>query len=244
MTPKIIAVANTKGGVGKTTVAIQIAAARALQGKDVWFVDGDQQQTGMMALTLREKQNTEVFISCAAYSNASMLGTQIPRQADKWDTIIIDVGGFDSMTMRMALGVCDLLLVPYQPRTFDTWALTQMSTLVEEMSTLRGGTLPAYAILNCADPNSQDNKDAIDALAQTPAIKYLECSLGRRKAFANASGFGLGVAEMKVKDFKAISEVKALMKAIFGDEEDEGPAKKKRGRPRKNRALESLGVKA
>ena len=39
----IITVGNTKGGVGKTTIAVNLAIARALAGRDVWLIDGDRQ---------------------------------------------------------------------------------------------------------------------------------------------------------------------------------------------------------
>ena len=220
MAPKIIAVANTKGGVGKTTVALQIALSRALQGKDVWYVDGDRQQTGMMALDLRENQKVKVGISCASYPNGAQLGTQVQRQQNKWDTIVIDVGGFDSTTMRAAMLVCDVLIVPFQPRTFDTWALSQMANLIDEVALVRG-EFPVYAILNCADPlaNSADNLDSIHAIEDFPNMTLLDCPLCRRKSYANASGFGLCVTELKTKDYKAIAEVKKLVQAIFKDEE-------------------------
>jgi chromosome partitioning protein len=230
MAPKIIAVANTKGGVGKTTVALQIALARAIKGEDVWFVDGDRQQTGLMALTLRDSQNVRAKISCASYPNGVLLGRQVLQQADKWDVIVIDVGGYDSPQMRTALSVCDLLIIPFQPRTFDTWALSQMSILLDEVSVQRRSELPAYAILNCADPNnSSDNRDAAAALEDYPNIQYLDCPLCRRKAFSTASSFGLSVAELKTKDPKAIAEVNNLLTAIFGDEAELSL----RGRPRK-----------
>ena len=55
MAAKIIAVASTKGGVGKTTIALQLAINRSLRGGDVWLVDGDRQKTSMMALALRDQ---------------------------------------------------------------------------------------------------------------------------------------------------------------------------------------------
>ena len=47
----IITVGNTKGGVGKTTIALNLAIARALQGRDVWLIDGDRQGTAQTAIT-------------------------------------------------------------------------------------------------------------------------------------------------------------------------------------------------
>jgi len=231
MEPRVIVVANTKGGVGKTTVALQIAIGQAIAGKDVWYVDGDRQQTGLGALTLRESQKVKTKLSCAAYPNATLLGKQVQLQADKYDLVVIDVGGYDNAAMRTALFVSDLLIMPFQPRSFDTWAISPMTQLLEEVAVQRRQKIPAYAILNCADPaNSSDNRDAVQALDGNEYIQYLDTPLCRRKAFATASGFGLCVSELQVKDPKAMSELNALLTAIFGDDAQIGSNK-----PRKRR---------
>ena len=64
-----------------------------------------------------------------------------------------------------------------------------------------------------------------EALQDYPTMKFLNCPLGRRKAFATSSGYGLGVDELKTRDPKAVKEVKDLVKAVFGDEEEEANAK-------------------
>ncbi len=46
----IVTVGNTKGGVGKTTLAINLVIARALAGRDVWLIDGDRQGTAQTAI--------------------------------------------------------------------------------------------------------------------------------------------------------------------------------------------------
>lgn len=217
--PRIIAVCNTKGGTGKTTVALQLAIARARQGKKVWFVDGDRQQTGALALSLRLEQKGKKEVPFATYSDGKSLQFNVRKLSDQFDTVIIDVGGFDATTMRAAMMLCDLLLIPFQPRSFDSWALPKMHTLLEEVLSMRG-EFPAYALLNSADPNSVDNKEAEEALQDYPTMKFLNCPLGRRKAFATSSGYGLGVDELKTKDPKAVKEVKDLVKAVFGDEEE------------------------
>ena len=222
--PRIIAVCNTKGGTGKTTVALQLAIARARQGKKVWFVDGDRQQTGALALSLRLEQKGKKEVPFATYSDGKSLQFNVRKLSDQFDTVIIDVGGFDATTMRAAMMLCDLLLIPFQPRSFDSWALPKMHTLLEEVQSTRG-EFPAYALLNSADPNSVDNKEAEEALQDYPTMKFLNCPLGRRKAFATSSGYGLGVDELKTRDPKAVKEVKDLVKAVFGDEEEEANAK-------------------
>lgn len=49
----ILTVGNTKGGVGKTTLAVNLAIARALAGRDVWLIDGDRQGTAQSAIGIR-----------------------------------------------------------------------------------------------------------------------------------------------------------------------------------------------
>jgi len=220
MVPKIVAVAATKGGVGKTTIAVQLAIGRALQGHDVWLVDGDRQQTAQTALSLRGQQEVLPGIACAAYEDGAQLRNQINLQKGKWDSIIIDVGGKDSTTLRAALSICDLLVLPFQPRSFDVWALSQMSKILTEAWQYRE-PFPVYAFLNCADPTkSTDNQEAVAALADFPEMTYLDTPIRRRKAIATASGYGLGVSEMKIKDAKAVKEIDDLAKAVFRDREE------------------------
>ena len=140
-----------------------------------------------------------------------------PRwQGRKFDNIVIDAGGRDSTALRAALVLSDVLLVPFQPRSVDVWALADISALVEEARSLRDG-LRAYAVLNCADPGaaSSDNADATAALADHPQLAHLDAPIRRRKAFANAVGQGLAVEEVTPRDPKACNELAALVRTLF-----------------------------
>ncbi|MCC6373480.1 MAG: ParA family protein, partial [Moraxellaceae bacterium] len=55
----IITIGNTKGGVGKTTLALNIAIAQTLYGRDVWLIDGDRQGTAHTAISLRAEANIQ-----------------------------------------------------------------------------------------------------------------------------------------------------------------------------------------
>ena len=214
----IIAIGNTKGGVGKTTLAVQIAISRALAGREVWLIDGDRQGTAASAIAARAEAGKLPGIACAQYPDGPTLRTQVQQQAAKWDDIIIDVGGRDSTALRAALVLADVLLVPFAPRSYDVWALDDMAELVDEARSVRDG-LQAYAVMNQADPgqNSTDNADAAAAVAEVSQFVYLPKPLRRRKAFSNASGAGFAVSEMTPKDAKAIAEIDELMNVLFTD---------------------------
>jgi chromosome partitioning protein len=213
----IVTIGNTKGGVGKTTIAINLVVARALAGRDVWLIDGDSQGTAQTAISVRSQSDRQPGIACSAYSDGMILRTQIKQQRGKFEDILIDIGARDSTALRAALMLTDVLLVPFQPRSFDVWALSHIVSLINEVNSERDG-LRCYALLNMADPtNTVDNQEAAEAVADFPQIKYLPATLRRRKAFANAAGAGLCVYELvsKDKDQKACDELTALYAALF-----------------------------
>lgn len=211
----ILTVGNTKGGVGKTSTALQIAIRRAMQGRDVWLIDSDRQGTAQTAITLRADAGQLPAIAASSYTDGATLRAQINAQARKFDDVVIDAGGRDSSALRAALVASDVLLVPFQPRSFDVWALNDIAELVDEARSVRDG-LRAFAFLNNADPSdTSDNADAAAALAEVPQLEYLPHPLRRRKAFANAGGAGLSVHELRPKDAKACAEIDNLMKVLF-----------------------------
>jgi chromosome partitioning protein len=212
----ILTVGNTKGGVGKTTLAVNLAIARALAGRDVWLIDGDRQGTAQTAISIRAEAGHQPGIACATYPDGPTLRAQVQQQAAKFGDIIIDAGGRDSTALRAALVLSDVLLVPFQPRSYDVWALNDIAGLVDEARSVRDG-LRCYAVLNCADPGeaSTDNAEAAAAVVDVPQFEYLPTPIRRRKAFANAAGAGLSVLELKPADKKAIDELNSLVSALF-----------------------------
>jgi chromosome partitioning protein len=212
----IVTIGNTKGGVGKTTIAVNLAIARALSGRDVWLIDGDRQGTAQTAISIRAEAGHSPGIACATYPDGPTLRAQVQQQAGKFDDVVIDAGGRDSTALRAALVLSDVLLVPFQPRSYDVWALNDIAALVDEARSVRDG-LRAFAVLNCADPgeHSTDNAEAAAAVADVPQFAYLPTPLRRRKAFSNAAGAGLSVLEIKPQDAKASAEINALINALF-----------------------------
>jgi chromosome partitioning protein len=208
----ILTVGNTKGGVGKTTIALQLALARALAGRDVLLIDADRQGSAQDAVSMRAEANRTPVLACVHFPDGKVLRAQAEHMARRYEDVIIDAGGRDSTALRAALLISDAVLVPFAPRSFDVWALAQMAELVGEARAVRDGLPAAFAVLSLADPGATpDNNDAAAAVADHPELILLKTPIRRRKAYANASAQGLAVAELTPRDGKACDEIAALV---------------------------------
>lgn len=208
----IYSIGNIKGGVGKSTVAANLAVALLLSERDVLVIDADEQQTLLTFTELRAEQ-TELPQYTAAALTGAAVRTQVRKLRDRFDDIVIDVGGRDSGSLRAALTVSDLLLIPTLPRSFDLWALDPLGELISEASEVNE-SLRAVSFLNMADPVGDDNRDAVAYLSEFTHANVIDAHLVRRKAYPNASAAGLSVLEYKPRDDKAIDEFSRLLNAI------------------------------
>jgi chromosome partitioning protein len=214
----IVVVGGIKGGSGKTTVATNLAVIRAAEGRDVLLVDADDQETASDFTILRNERQPDAPGYTSIKLTGAAVRTETLRLREKYEDIIVDTGGRDTVSQRAALTVAEMLLVPFVPRSFDVWTLEKVGTLVTEMRAANPG-LRAHAFLNRTDPRGQDNDEAAEALKDTEALTFLAAPLGTRKAFGNAAAQGLAVTELRPQDPKAIEEVMILYRYIFDIEE-------------------------
>lgn len=206
----ILAIGNTKGGVGKTTIAVNFAAYYASKGKKVWVVDGDAQGSTHVALGTRQNGPP-----CALnhVTDGKVLLKQIKAHSADYDLVVIDVGGRDSSCLRAALLCADVFLVPFAPRSLDVRSLRDIAKLVVEAQ-VHNPKMQALAFLNMADNAGTDNDDAAEAAAGIDGLEYLNAPVRRRKSIATAAGQGLCVSELRPRDKKAEAEIQALIKAV------------------------------
>ena len=211
----ILVFANTKGGVGKSTLAINIAIIRSLVGRDVLLVDGDEQRTALDFTELREQLVGKAGYTAVALHGAA-LRTQVRQLTPKYDDIVIDVGGRDTGSLRAALTVANTVLIPVQPRSFDIWAVGQIAELVREAREINDA-LRALVVLNAADPQGHDNEEAAEVIREVDGLQLLDQQIGRRKAFPNAASAGRSVIEHTPRDPKACDEMQAVISTVYAE---------------------------
>ncbi len=212
----VIVFGGEKGGTGKTTLATNIAAMMALNGKDVLLLDTDKQGTASFWATVREEDSVEPRVACVQKTGKG-LPAQVRDLAKRYDEIIIDAGGRDSMELRYALGVADRAYIPMQPFQFDIWTMRQMDSLVEMASAINQN-LTAFIVLNRASTNPviREDQETREFFKQE-SFEYLsitKSTIRDRISFRKAARDGISVQEWG-QDKKAINEMNLLYEEIY-----------------------------
>lgn len=210
----ILTVGNIKGGVGKSTLACNIAVALSFQkDRGVLLIDGDKQGSSADFSQSRADLLGVTGFTCVRAQGKEVVN-QVISMREKFSHIIIDAGGQDNPSLRAGLAVSDKVLVPVSPRSFETWALENMDTLIEE-ARITNSHLQAFAVLNLAFPRGSDNEQTHEIIREDyPQLTLLKPNVVQRKVFSDAVGQGLSVLEAKPRNTDAISEMLSLLAGL------------------------------
>jgi chromosome partitioning protein len=209
----IVCIGGVKGGSGKSTIAVNLAAIRASKGYDVLLVDTDTQATASDFTVLRESTLGNAGYTCIQLTGIAVRN-EVKRLAPKYDDVIIDVAGRDTAGQRAALTVADQLVIPFVPRSFDVWTIAHVTALLEEMLPANPD-LTAWTFLNKADVQGTDNQDTTAILGESP-ITHKAVAVANRKAVSHAVSEGLSIMEYAPANPKARQEMMALYEQVFG----------------------------
>ena len=204
----VVAVAQQKGGAGKSTVAANLAVALAAAGQRVALLDIDPQHSLVRWEAERRKHAGRTvplqFESPTGWRLSGLLATLRREQ----DFIVLDTPPHADTDAKLAIRAADLVLMPLQPSAADLWA--SEATLALAAAEQR----PLAALLNRVPPQARPRERVAAALAARQ-VRLLEECLGNRAGFATAFEDGLAVTEAAPRTIAA-AEVRALAAAIRG----------------------------
>jgi chromosome partitioning protein len=203
----IIGVLNQKGGVGKTTIAIHLAAGLAQEGRRVLLLDADPQGSAMDWDATRTA--TPLFTVLGKPKPA--LHRDMATLASQYDDVVIDGPPRVSEVTRSAALASDLILIPVQPSPYDVWAVKDIIELVREATAFKEN-LKSVFVVSRKVVKTAIGRDVKEALAGYP-IPVLETAICQRVAFAESAAQGLTVLETEPNGAGA-REIRALVSEI------------------------------
>lgn len=204
-----ISLLNQKGGVGKTTLAVHLAAGLARHGGRVLLVDADIQGSALDWAAAREG---EPLFSVIGLPKPT-LHKELPALGAPYDAVVIDGPPRVNDVARSAILAADLVLIPVQPSPYDVWAAAEIVSLIGESSVYKEGQRAAF-VINRRIVNTAIGRDVSEALSSYK-LPVLKASLCQRIAFAESATRGQTVYET-TQSGPARDEVDALTEEVLG----------------------------
>lgn len=213
----IILIGGEKGGTGKTTLAVNLAAMRALQGRDVLVIDTDIQASASYWAQTRDETTVTPRVACIQKFGKG-LPTEVRDLARRYQDLIIDAGGRDSPELRSALLIAERVYIPIQPSQFDIWTLGRMDNLVTNAQGFNLN-LHAWVVISRAstNPSVSEVAEAQSLLADFAHLRLAHAVIRDRIAYRKAARDGLSVEELKPGDPKAGEEIRAFFQEVFNE---------------------------
>lgn len=205
----IISLSNTKGGVGKSTLAVHLAIWLHDQGFRTALLDADKQRSSSQWVA-----EAEPSISVRVASTPEECLSEVTGLAKSHDFVVADSsGGLDELSRSLAL-LADLVLLPLCPSILDLRSLQRAVTILHYAQGINRGRPDATLILNkfrSRDRISRELRTAAPGLAVTVATTVIR----DLQAYRDAAGQGTVVTRMGKRAKEAKEEIDQLFASLF-----------------------------
>lgn len=207
----IIVIANSKGGVGKSTLAVHLSAWLHEQGHSVTLADCDTQQSSS-----EWAKEAVSGLRTIRLADPDDILDRLPILGQQTEYVVADGPGSNTETSRALLLRGDWALLPCKASMLELRALAQATHVLRQAQDIRGGRPQARIILCMVGKHyrlTQDMKDAAAALELPLAMTALTL----RQIYADAPGQGAVVWQLGAHGREAADEVRTLFREVLPD---------------------------
>ncbi|WP_236869665.1 ParA family partition ATPase [Candidatus Bandiella numerosa] len=202
---KIIAILNQKGGVGKTTLATNIATKLHLNKSRVLLIDSDPQGS---ARDWHAAGSSDIAV---VGMDRPTLEKDISKIADKFDWVIVD-GAPQLTDMAISAVKCaDLIIIPVQPSPYDIWASEDLVDIIKHRQQLTDGNPKSYFCISRKITNTSLSKEIVEAL-QGYSLPVMKSYTSQRIIYAKSAAEGQTVFD--TNNNEAIQEITNVVNEI------------------------------
>ncbi len=208
MADRIIAVINQKGGTGKTTLALNLAAGLARRGT-THLVDADPQRSISQWVAMATDASSLPMVLPPGSDAAT-----ISALARSHRYVVVDCppavqGEMVASVMRSV----HVVLIPVLPSPIDLWASVDMVAAVEKAKQHNPGLL-AYLVLNQLESRNALSRDMHEALAEFD-VPVLQAGMQRRAAYRSSAVEGTSVYGLGLRGQTAVEDIEAIIEEVL-----------------------------
>ena len=211
-TARVYSFVNQKGGVGKTTLAVNVAAELARRDRRVLLLDADPQGSALDWQAQRGRLEHPPLVSVVGFARDT-IHREVKSLGEGYDAVVIDAPGRAEAVARAVILAADVVVIPVQPSPYDIWASADVLKLIEE-STVYKAELAAAWLINRRIVNTSIGRD-IRAQLSDHGPRLLEGTVAQRVIYSEAAALGMAVHEVDPGGI-ADDEIRAITTELEG----------------------------